>query len=180
MKHRSALEWSLSGLRDAGCHADLETVARFDSGFNTATITVPYVYVPLRFTWTVKFFGLGMTATENAGLLYYGKPIIGTSFNDFWDLEPQGWTVVRVAGITDNFAAKIMAVSAVPPPPSINVTLSGGNLVVSWPPGLNNMWLESKPALGSGIWEPALPLPLRVGDVFRQPFRSRKGIESFG
>jgi hypothetical protein len=156
-----------------------ETVVPLNSGFNTATVTVPYVYVPLRFTWTVKFFGLGMTATENAGLLYYGKPIIGTSFNDFWDLEPQGWTVVRVAGITNNFAAKIMAVSAVPPPPSINVALSGGNLVVSWPPGLNNMWLENKPALGSGIWEPALPLPLRVGDVFQTTIPITEGNRIF-
>src|SRR5205814_3963872 len=118
-----------------------ETVVPLHSGFNTATITVPYVKVQSRLTWTVKFFGLNMTSADNAGLLFYGKPIVGSSFNDYWHLEPAGWTPVRIPGLAitnNNFAAKIMAVSAAPPPPSISVTLSGGNLIVSWPPGLNN------------------------------------------
>ena len=147
-----------------------ETVVPLSSGFNTATITVPYVYVPLRFTWTVKFFGLNMTPTDNAGLLFYGKPIVGSSFNDYWDLEAAGWTPVRIPGLAitnNNFAAKIMAVSAAPPPTPLSVSLNAGNMVVSWPVGLTNFWLEGRADVKTGVWEPVLPLALQVGNVFQ-------------
>jgi hypothetical protein len=144
-----------------------ETVLPISPGFNTATITVPYVDVPLRFTWTIQFFGMTMTSADNAGLLFYGKPSIGSSFNDYWELLTAGWTPRRIDGLTNNFAAKIMAVSAAPPPPELSLTKRGANLVLSWPPGLISLYLESKTNVTSAVWEPVMPLALRVGDVFQ-------------
>jgi hypothetical protein len=143
-----------------------ETLIPISVGFNTATITVPYIDVPLRFTWTIQFFGVTMTSTDNAGLLFYGKPILGSSFNDYWEQTASGWLPERYADITNNFAAKIMAVSAPPALPVLNVSAAGGNLVVHWPAVNNGMFLESRPAQG-GNWTPVYPLALRVGDVFQ-------------
>jgi hypothetical protein len=145
-----------------------ETVLPISPGFNTATISVPYVNVPSRFTWTVQFFGLAMSTNDNAGLLFYDQPTIGSSFNDYWELLTKGWWLERYLDIpNNNFAAKIMAVSEVPPPPRLSVSQSSGNMVLSWPVGLTSLYLESKPAVSGGIWEPVLPLALRVGDVFQ-------------
>lgn len=145
-----------------------ETVIPISPGFNTATIPVPYIDVPLRFTWTIQFFGVTMTSTDNAGLLFYGKPIIGSSFNDYWELLTSGWQPERYSDIpNNNFAAKVMAVAAAPAPPAISISTSGGNLNISWPVGLTSMYLESKPAVSEGIWAPVLPQAIRVGDNFQ-------------
>lgn len=145
-----------------------ETVIPISPGFNTATITAPYVDVPLRFTWTIQFFGVTMSSTDNAGLLFYGQPILGSSFNDYWELLTSGWTPERQGDVPhNNFAAKVMAVTAVPPPPTVSVSMNGGNMVVNWPPGLTTLYLESKTNVGSGIWEPVLPAPVQIGSVFQ-------------
>src|SRR4051812_19575939 len=102
-----------------------ETVVPISSGFNTASITVPYVNVPSRFTWTIQFFGLTMSASDNAGLLFYGQPTTGSSFNDYWELLTTGWWLEKYLDIpVNNFAAKIMAVAALPPPTRLNIALN--------------------------------------------------------
>jgi hypothetical protein len=145
-----------------------ETVIPISSGFNTATVTVPYVDVPLRFTWTIQFFGITMATNDNAGLLFYGQPTIGSSFNDYWELLTTGWWLERYLDIPhNNFAAKIMAVAALPPPTKLGIALNNGNLVFSWPVGLTSLYLESKSTEPGSVWEPVLPLALRVGDIFQ-------------
>jgi hypothetical protein len=145
-----------------------ETTFPVRTGFNTATISVPNVTVPLRFTWTVQFFGIAMTTTDHAGLLLYGDPTIGSSFNDFWELRATGWSPVRIPGIPkNNFAAKIMAVESAPPPPALSVAVEGNNLRLSWPAGTSGLVLETRASVDSGYWEPVLPFALQVGTVFQ-------------
>jgi hypothetical protein len=138
-------------------------------GYNTATITVPNVKVPLRLTWTVQFFGIAMDATERAGLLIYGDPIVGSSFNDFWELRPVvGWDIVRFSDVPkNNFAARILAVDEAPAAPGLSFNVSGGNLIVSWPATATGLYLESRPGVDSGVWAPVYPQGLQVGNVFQ-------------
>lgn len=156
-----------------------ETLIPVGTGFNTATITVPYVQVPDHFTWTIQFFGVTMTANDTAGLLFYGTPALGKSFNDFWELLTIGWTPERVGGVTNNFSAKVMAVDSVPPPPTLNVAAGGGNLSLSWPATTTGLYLESRPAVDAGVWSPVYPQPLRVGDVFQTSIAMSEGSQIF-
>jgi hypothetical protein len=157
-----------------------ETLIPLGTGFNTATITVPYVQVPDHFTWTIQFFGVTMTVNDTAGLLFYGKPTLGKSFNDYWEFLSVGWTPEYIDGVTNNFAAKVMAVDAAPPPPALNVTANGGNLVLSWPATMTGLYLESRPALDAGIvWSPVYPQPLRVGDVYQTSIAMSEGARIF-
>jgi hypothetical protein len=145
-----------------------ETTIPVGTGFNTATITVPYVNVPDTFTWAIQFFGITMTPNDTAGLLFYGVPTVGKSFiNDYWEHRPNGWTPVKTFGVTNNFAAKVVAVDGIPPSPTLSVAVNGGNIIVSWPATVTGVYLESRPAVASGAWTPVYPQALRVGDVFQ-------------
>jgi hypothetical protein len=146
-----------------------ETTIPIGTGFNTATITVPYVQVPDTFTWTIKFFGITMSLNDIAGLLFYGAPTVGKSFNDYWELRNIGWTPVQTLepGLTNNFAAKVMAIDGIPNAPALSVSANGGNIIVSWPATVTGVYLESRPAVASGLWTPVYPQALRVGDVFQ-------------
>jgi hypothetical protein len=149
-------------------------------GFSTATLAVPYVNVPLRFTWTVQFFGIPMNSTEKAGLLIYGDPIVGSSFNDFWELRPDGWVPQRIPGVPkNNFAARFMAVDAAPPPPSLITTIQGNSLKLSWPAAQSGFYLESRPAVDGGVWSPVMPLALRVGDFYETTVPIESGNRLF-
>jgi hypothetical protein len=145
-----------------------ETTFPVGLGFNTATIAVPNVQVPLNFTWTVQFFGIEMTATDHAGLLIYGDPIVGTSWKDYWELRPEGWVPMQIQGQRVNFACKILALDAAPLPPSLTTTIDGNSLRLSWPAATaTGFYLESRPAVDSGVWAPVLPIALRVGDFYQ-------------
>jgi len=156
-----------------------ETILPLGTGFNTATVAVPYVQVPDHFTWTIQFFGVTMTAGDTAGLLFYGAATLGKSFNDYWELLPVGWTPERVGGVTNNFAAKVMAVDAAPTAPTLSVGKNGGNLIVSWPATMNGLYLESKPAADTSAWTPVYPQALRVGDIFQASIPIDEGMRIF-
>ena len=66
--------------------------------------------LPETFTWTVQFSNLG--AGETGGLLLYGPPTTGTSFNDFWQKDGAGaWSTQVAPGLAFNdFAARVTAV----------------------------------------------------------------------
>jgi len=83
--------------------------------FNTQTINFPLssnlVTLPNTFTWTVQFSNLA--AGQNAGLLLYGPPSTGSSFNDFWQKDGTGsWGLRQINGgaTLANFAARVTAV----------------------------------------------------------------------
>jgi hypothetical protein len=88
------------------------------NGNNTETInfsgaTTP-VILPDSFTWTIQFSSLG---TDQAGLLLYGPPTVGSSFTDFWENTLTGWTPMGITGHPEgvDFAARVTAV----PEPSV-------------------------------------------------------------
>lgn len=82
------------------------------------------VLVPDIFTWTVDFEGV--EGGESAGLLLYGPPSVGSSFNEFWmRTGPNRFDSFRYPGgmPRGDFYAQIIAV----PEPGI-LTLVGGGL----------------------------------------------------
>ena len=81
--HQGSLTWDLSG-------------------------AVPQVTVPNTFTWTIQFSGLSGTA----GLLVYGPPTVGSSFNDFWENTAGTWNTRLINGgaAPGDFAARVTAV----------------------------------------------------------------------
>ncbi|HTG42983.1 MAG TPA: PEP-CTERM sorting domain-containing protein [Verrucomicrobiae bacterium] len=100
------------------------------SGFGTATISGISVNVPNSVAWTVAFSGL--TGDEQAGLLFYNPPTVGSSPTfDRGDGQPvefflrnsaAGWQVLDTPLVTDNLNVQFTAV----PEPSTIALLAGG------------------------------------------------------
>lgn len=96
-------------------------------GYNTITAEDLDIAVQQNtLTWTVLFGGID--PFEAAGLLLYDPPVIGKSFNDYWDKGPNGaWStktfVNDPAGTVANFGA---VVSAVPEPGTLQLAFAGG------------------------------------------------------
>jgi hypothetical protein len=80
------------------------------SGFQTVSVSGIAIPVPDTFVWSVRFDGL--EGAEEAGLLFYDPPTVGSSFDDFWQITPFGWEtfVANGGAIPGNFAAQIQAV----------------------------------------------------------------------
>jgi len=100
--------------------------------FNTQTINFPLssnlVTLPNTFTWTVQFSNL--TAGQTGGLLLYGPPSSGSSFNDFWQKDGAGnWSTMTINGgaTLANFAAQVTAV----PEPGVLALGSLGALILA-------------------------------------------------
>ena len=94
----------------------------------SVTFTNPVTVLPDEFTWTVEFSNLG--AGQSAGLLLYGPPSVGSSFDDFWQKDGAGvWSLNRINGgaTLADFAAQITAV----PEPSVLVLGSFGALLLA-------------------------------------------------
>ena len=73
--------------------------------FTTAN---PAVTVPDTFTWTIQFSNLG---TDQAGLLVYSPPTVGTSPSDFWEFVGGSWQTMGITGQPRaDFAAQFTAV----------------------------------------------------------------------
>jgi hypothetical protein len=62
------------------------------------------------FTWSVKL--TGVDAGEQAGLMLYNPPTVGSSFDDFWQNDGVSWNTFLIdgGGTPANFAARITAV----------------------------------------------------------------------
>ncbi len=74
-----------------------------------------------RATWTVSFSGIGNQ--NEAGILLYDAPTVGSSKNDFWVKNGSIWSLQQVSGgKVANFAAEIVAV----PEPSTYALLGLG------------------------------------------------------
>lgn len=97
---------------------------QLDSGFNTVTIDgINTVGTPSNtIAWTISFNGL--SAGEEAGLLIYGGPSIGSSFNDFWTNDGGTWSLNQLdnGNIPVNFAAKA---TIIPEPSTVALALVG-------------------------------------------------------
>ena len=99
--HQGSLTWDLSG-------------------------AIPQVTVPNTFTWTIQFSGLSGTA----GLLVYGPPTVGSSFNDFWEDSGGTWSTHLISGgaVPGDFAARV---TAVPEPGTLALGVTGLLAVVA-------------------------------------------------
>src|SRR5262245_2325489 len=99
------------------------------TGFSSYTInftTVPPL--PDTFTWTIQFSNLG--ASETGGLLLYGPPTVGSSFNDFWQKDGAGvWSLNQInnGNTLADFAISFTAV----PEPSVLVLGGVGALLLA-------------------------------------------------
>jgi len=99
------------------------------TGFSSYTFnftTVPPL--PDTFTWTIQFSNLG--AGETAGLLLYGPPAVGSSFNDFWQKDGAGvWSLNQInnGNTLADFAISFTAV----PEPSVLVLGGLGALLLT-------------------------------------------------
>lgn len=92
------------------------------SGFNTVTDSL-LLNVPETITWTVLFGGID--ANEQAGLLFYNPPIVGASFDDYWERVDNVWVAKRFSttgGPVANFGVQL---SAVPEPSTVALGLLG-------------------------------------------------------
>lgn len=81
------------------------------TGYRTVEIPDINTPVPDIFTWTVQF--TGVTGTEQAGLLFYDPPAVGSSFDDYWENEGGVWSLKRFStagGPIANFGAQATAV----------------------------------------------------------------------
>jgi hypothetical protein len=80
-------------------------------GYNNQTIdfsSASPVTLPNSFTWTIQFSSLG---GNQAGLLVYGPPTVGSSFTDFWENSGGTWSTMGITGQPSaDFAARVTAV----------------------------------------------------------------------
>ena len=82
------------------------------SGVQWIEISDLNVFVPSNsLTWTVEFSGL--SATENAGVLFYDPPTVGSSGDFLWQKETNVWTAIAHDDLTNNLAALFTALPAV-------------------------------------------------------------------
>lgn len=97
------------------------------SGYNFVTLGDLALPVQDGLTWTVLFGGV--SSTETAGLLVYGTPTVGTSFDDFWEKSGGVWGTKTIPSVVANFGAQIMAI---PEPSTLHLMLLGGLAGVGW------------------------------------------------
>ena len=75
------------------------------------------IVIPPSFTWTVSVDGLA--AGDTFGLKLYDPPVVGSSYDDIWQLQGANWGLVKVDGSTSNFGAQLIAV--VPEPGTLSL-----------------------------------------------------------
>ncbi|MBM3833928.1 MAG: PEP-CTERM sorting domain-containing protein [Verrucomicrobia bacterium] len=100
------------------------------TGFQTVVAQALSVTVPSTFTWSVIFRGI--EANEQAGLLIYNPPTVGSSFDDFWQRNANGtWSTLldtTASPVPMNFAARI---TAVPEPGTYALAAIGGLFLIA-------------------------------------------------
>lgn len=127
----------LYGLNDAGLPSTLlyssptfNLVPGTSAGFGTATISGIEVNVPDRIAWSVSFNGV--EGNEQAGLLFYNPPSVGSSptfdpgdgtqHDFFLRHNVSGWSVLDTPSTVDNLNVRFTAV----PEPSTIALMVGG------------------------------------------------------
>jgi len=66
------------------------------------------VPLPSSFVWTVQFSGL--STNDSAGVDLYGPPVIGSTYNDYWQQEATRWAL-KTNSVPMAFASRLYTVS---------------------------------------------------------------------
>lgn len=117
--------------------SDLLPVVSSAPNATLASISVPNVLVPDRFTWTVEFYNMAQTASNGAGLVIANPVTIGAvlpgvfapvvgSYADFWVRQVAGndnsWALSQVGNNPVNFYVRV---NAVPEPATVALGVLG-------------------------------------------------------
>lgn len=101
-----------------------------DKGFQSILAQGLSVTVGNTFTWTVQFSGIDLN--EQAGLLVFDPPTVGSSFDDFWVKNTDGsWSTFLIDGgaVPGNFSARVIAV---PEPTTLAFAMSMGLMWIGY------------------------------------------------
>jgi len=113
------------------------------------------LYIPAsNITWSVQF--QGMAANDSVGVDLFSPPVVGIDFSDYWENDISGWTLKTNSLVTAvDFAAVFQAIGTSAPLPSLQITSSGGQIVLSWPLSASDYVLESATNLSTpAFWTP--------------------------
>ena len=115
--------------------------------FNTASNLV----APDSFTWTVQFSNLG---ANQAGLLVYGPPTVGTSFDDFWLKSGGTWSTFQISGgsVPSDFAGRFKATVSVVPLSITSFSLTSGNATFNVSGGTPPYQIQFRTNFATGTW----------------------------
>jgi hypothetical protein len=105
------------------------------------------LYLPSsRMTWSVQFQGMG--TTDSVGVDLYSPPIVGLDFIDYWERH-EDW-LLRTNFVSMNFAARMEASAlSQAAPPLLQIAVSAGQVVLTWPTAASNFVLQTSSTLGS-------------------------------
>jgi hypothetical protein len=76
--------------------------------FQVAAIVPLRVPLPDAFTWTVQFSGL--STNDSAGVDLYSPPVVGSTYNDYWERETNRWAL-KTNSVPLAFASRLYTVS---------------------------------------------------------------------
>jgi hypothetical protein len=105
-----------------------------------------------RMTWSVQFQGMG--ATDTVGVDLFSPPVVGLDFTDYWECH-EAW-LLRTNLVSMDFAARMEA-SAAPlvTLPALQIGVSEGQVVLTWPAAASNFVLQTTSTLGAAaVWRP--------------------------
>lgn len=89
-----------------------------NSPVTVADLKALNLVIPPSFTWTVSVSGLA--PAETFGLKLYDPPVVGTSYDDIWQLNNGNWQLIKVDGVAhSNFGSQLIAV--VPEPGTLSL-----------------------------------------------------------
>src|SRR5262249_55870613 len=75
----------------------------FDNFMTGALVPLAHP-LPDSFTWTVQFSGL--SGADRAGVDLFSPPVVGNTYQDYWELDPDGWRQKLDPSGPINFAAR--------------------------------------------------------------------------
>jgi len=103
-----------------------------------------------RLTWSVQFQGMG--ETDSVGVDLYSPPVVGLDFVDYWERH-ESW-LLRTNLVSMDFAARMEASAlAQVASPLLQIELSAGQVVLTWPAEASNSVLQTSSTLGAtAVW----------------------------
>ena len=99
-----------SGQRQPGTVLYESDAVVLTGGFQTVSLEDINIDVSSSLTWSVKFSGLSGASNSRAGLVYAGDPVVGESYDNYWEKTNGAWELKKTgSGVTlkNNFKASV-------------------------------------------------------------------------